>query len=291
LSALTKIFIVLLVVCSLLSSAAIVVFVNRQEEFRKLADAKEALLASEKLAAANARQDFTKEQQKTSELIKTINSNEAQAQDKLNAADQKSKEQALEIAKLGTDIATVKVDNANLVKTVEITDQSNKDYQAETNKLRQEVVSLADKNKDLNVAFTELKSQNDALENNSRRLQETLVATTAERDRALEAYKARFGASPEAAVTVAAPPVEIRGVVKSVETVENQKFATISVGSSDNVAKGMKFNVINTASGDFLGILTVISVQPTEAVGKIEGPEPKVSQIKPAPGVEVRTQL
>ena len=65
------------------------------------------------------------------------------------------------------------------------------------------------------------------------------------------------------------------------------KYATISVGSSDQVQPGMEFKVINKATGDYLGALVVDSVSPNESTGRLSGPH--VPDIKA--GVEVRTQL
>ena len=46
----------------------------------------------------------------------------------------------------------------------------------------------------------------------------------------------------------------------------------------------MEFKVVNRDTGDFLGNLTVDSVEPNEATGRLDGP--RVSDIKP--GVEVK---
>jgi len=64
-------------------------------------------------------------------------------------------------------------------------------------------------------------------------------------------------------------------------------YATISVGSADDVVKGMRFAVIDRDRGVFLGYLTVESVEPNESTGRLEGPN--VAEMKA--GNEVRTQL
>jgi hypothetical protein len=83
---------------------------------------------------------------------------------------------------------------------------------------------------------------------------------------------------------VSAPP--INGVVRNRRTIAGQEYATISVGSADDVAKGMQFKVVDRNTGDFLGTLTVEAVEPNEASGRLTGP--KIADIRP--GVEVRTQ-
>ena len=75
-------------------------------------------------------------------------------------------------------------------------------------------------------------------------------------------------------------------MIRSTRQIANLPYATISVGSSDNVAKGMEFKVIDRDQGKFLGTLTVDSVEPNESTGHLNGP--RVGDIKP--GTEVRTQ-
>jgi hypothetical protein len=78
----------------------------------------------------------------------------------------------------------------------------------------------------------------------------------------------------------------INGVVREVRTVAGLPYATISVGSADSVTKGMIFNVVER-NGNFLGKITIVSVELNEATGRLSGP--KVDQVRQ--GVEVKTQL
>src|SRR5205823_4019058 len=49
----------------------------------------------------------------------------------------------------------------------------------------------------------------------------------------------------------------INGVVRDVRTIAGVPYATISVGSADGVTKGMEFKIVDRATGNFLGLLTV----------------------------------
>ena len=80
----------------------------------------------------------------------------------------------------------------------------------------------------------------------------------------------------------------INGVVREVRTIAGLPYATISVGSADNVTKGMQFNIVQR-NGAFLGKLTVDTVELNDATGRIAGPPDKLSLVQP--GVEVKTQL
>jgi hypothetical protein len=81
------------------------------------------------------------------------------------------------------------------------------------------------------------------------------------------------------------PTVALDGVIRGTSVIAGVPYATISLGSADAVEKNMQFKVID---GDrFLGYLTVDTVEPHEATGRLEGPH--VDDIKG--GVEVKTQL
>jgi hypothetical protein len=79
----------------------------------------------------------------------------------------------------------------------------------------------------------------------------------------------------------------INGVIRAVKPIGGIPYATISVGSADGVAKGMEFKVVNRGTGDFLGILTVDSVDLNESTGRLSGP--RTNDIRS--GAEVKTQL
>ena len=83
--------------------------------------------------------------------------------------------------------------------------------------------------------------------------------------------------------TAGTQPLE--GVVHNVFLAGNKPWASISIGSKDNVTRGMRFNVHN--NDQFLGYLTIQSTEPTEAAGVLEGPG--VDKVKT--GDQVKTQL
>ena len=82
-----------------------------------------------------------------------------------------------------------------------------------------------------------------------------------------------------------APP--INGVIRDTRAIAGIPHAKISVGSDDAVKVGMEFNILDRSNGKFLGKLTVVAVEPNEAVGRVTGPD--IAAI--AAGAEVRTQL
>ena len=84
---------------------------------------------------------------------------------------------------------------------------------------------------------------------------------------------------------IAAGTPNLQGVVNSVFVAGGKPWASISIGSKDNVTKDMKFNVVS--DDEFLGYLTIQSTEPNEAIGVLEGP--KVDKVRT--GNQVKTQL
>jgi hypothetical protein len=78
--------------------------------------------------------------------------------------------------------------------------------------------------------------------------------------------------------------VNLRGVVKGKRNINGTEYATISIGSAQRVQKGMQFKVID--GGNFLGYLTVDTVDSDESTGHLSGPS--LTQVRQ--GTQVRTQ-
>ena len=286
-SVLTKTFVVLLVVTSLLLSASIVVFVNRVEDNKALADASKRQVTAAKQQAAElttnltesqmARRDLQNEMTKqVGELNRTVVDREAEVQKRDGELAQLKKDSQVKEATLKGTADALRA--AQEMGTGFLT--ANKDLRA--------------KNDDLLKGNGELNTQVTILDNKLRQTEkarEYAEEMVVELKSQLAGVRQKGGPAGAATIGSAAIPegtadVPINGVVRSVDIIGGKKYATISVGSSDLVKKGMRFNVINRQGGEFLGFLTVDSVQPNEAIGQLEG---KVDKIQA--GVEVKTQL
>jgi hypothetical protein len=86
---------------------------------------------------------------------------------------------------------------------------------------------------------------------------------------------------------IGAPAID--GRVTDTGVIHGNLYVTLSVGSADGVQRGMQFNVVDGASGQFLGIVTVDTVDSNTASGKIEGDADKIAQVRP--GNDAKTQL
>ena len=286
-SVLTKTFVVLLVVTSLLLSASIVVFVNRVEDNKALADASKRQVTDAKQKAAEQTTNFTESQmarrdlqnemtKQVGELNRTVVDREAEVQKRDGELAQLKKDSQVKEATLKGTADALRA--AQEMGTGFLT--ANKDLRAKND-------DLLKGNGELNIQITILDNKLRQTEKAREYAEEMVVELKSQ----LAGVRQKGGPAGAATIGSAAIPegtadVPINGVVRSVDIIGGKKYATISVGSSDLVKKGMRFNVINRQGGEFLGFLTVDSVQPNEAIGQLEG---KVDKIQA--GVEVKTQL
>jgi len=281
LSVLTKLFVVLLVVSSLLLSASVVVFVNRVEDFhtqldtsKKQADTLKATNARLTRDLADAQRSMLDQQTAASneagDLNRKLVEKDAEMQKLANANGELTKKSLV-------DAATIK-GTTDLARAAQ---EENKGLQQLTSELRNKYDEILKKDGELNTMVTVLDNQLRAVDHERQLLQERLAEVTSAAKNGGGGGGARAAGSAEAPSASAGP---INGVVRSVEVLGGKKYATISVGSADNVTKGMKFNVVQ--GGEFLGYLTVDGVQPNEAYGQVEGKVEKIQK-----GVEVKTQL
>lgn len=292
-SALTKLFVVLLVVCSLLLSASVTVFVNRVEDFRT-----EAKNSAAKLADSNRSVGVLNSQ------LTLARSNLVAANDAANARIANLNKQ---IDTLGADIASSKVDlakaqNETAVKEAQLTgvtgaikasQEENKTLQGMLAEARQNLDKYIVQARDLNIGVSELTARIDSLERQRKFLEEQVEQNKKQISQMSGALQtAGIKMTEDGTFEVAGKPIvgnpgPINGVVTNTEVIGGVRYATISLGSSDNVSKGMKFYVINRSSGEFLGTLIVDNVQPNEAIGQLDGPKIQLVQ----KGTEVKTQL
>ncbi|HEY0010276.1 MAG TPA: hypothetical protein VGB55_16255, partial [Tepidisphaeraceae bacterium] len=91
----------------------------------------------------------------------------------------------------------------------------------------------------------------------------------------------------EAGTRAGAPA--INGVIRNRRTIAGKEYATISIGTQDQVSKGMQFNILDKESGQFLGVMKVDVVDANEAMGQITASGGNLAQIKA--GNIVRTQI
>jgi len=265
----TKLFVVLLIICSLLLTAATVVFVNRTEDFHRA-----GTLAEER---ANRFQRDKEAAQREADAAKTRET-EAVATSNTKVADLTARIQTLTQELAAKDAAANDLNAKLAVANASITDQAgglktmgqnvadtsarNQSLVAENDKLRVTNAELVGANTDfskrLEEADRELRFRNEQLNQAKRDLANAQGTIT------------NAGIRNPAIPRPATP--DLKGVVRSVKTDEGRTYATISLGSQQKVEKGMEFSVIDDKEGTFLGKFVVDSVDPDSSFGRLEGP-------------------
>ena len=277
-SALTKLFVVLLIICSLLLAAGVVVFVNRTEEFVKAEQTSKAQIAqlNERLTTAQndanvARARESKAADDNLKLVGTLrdeaNSAKRAADDRAGEVTKKEAEIAVLSAALSEASSALKVAQTNLSSLSGQYNALVKDH----DKTRAENAELVGANTDFQKRLEEAQRE---LDYQLERVQQ-LTTELASAQRGMAPGGITSNARPRQA---AAAPPRVNGVIRDIKDVDGVKYATISLGTADKVQKGMEFNVIDRDANQFLGKLTVETVDQNESFGRLEGP--KASDIK-----------
>src|SRR5687768_6448347 len=270
----------------MLLSAATVVFVNanvarneqlastleaRNRELQRANDARSEADAARQIATDN----LTNAMQQNEQLKQQINNVNAQLIDR-----------ATQLGQAQSQIAMMSADMTRLTEGLQASEKTKAALQEQNNQLRQTNDTRLTENTQLNQRVNELTSTLEQTEAARRNLAEQL-AEARNRMEQMSAQMKGVGLSTEqlaAAGTRIGP--QVTGSVRDVRPIAGIPYATISIGSNDGVRRGMEFRVVNPANGDFLGVLTVESVELNEATGRLAGP--KVAQIRQ--GSEVKSQ-
>ena len=287
-SPLTKLFVGMLIVLSLLTTAATVVYVNKEDVQKTTLKNTETELNSARAALQAARDELTSAQQNLTAVQANANQAAQQATTDINARQQQISQLQVELAKAQSQQATQQLDVSRLTEALNASQASSTALQTEVARLRQSNDQLVRQASDLNGSVSDLTARLEVTERERRLLAEQLTQAQTEVTR-LTAVVRGAGIQPgqEPGIIAKSGLPQINGVIRDVRTIAGRPYATISVGTADGVQRGMEFKILDRQGGNFLGTLVVDSVEPNEATGRLDGP--KVAEIRP--GVEARTQL
>ncbi|MGD0541094.1 MAG: hypothetical protein ABSB33_06230 [Tepidisphaeraceae bacterium] len=289
-SPLTKLFVVLLVIVSMLNAAAIVVFVNKEQPLQPQLDAaNQQLVAAHMEAAANlaARQKAEDDYNAESQQHQKDNSDNAAA---IGAVQSQLNESRVTIARLQADYTNMQAALNTANNNVQLTTSTANKLQDQVTQLRTSNDALVKQNEEFGRRNAELTSTLESLQARQEETQEQLAQSKENNQKLSGALKER-GYDPD---QILATPVanglgapSIEGVVREKSVINGNTFVTISVGSADGVSKGMRFYVVD--GPEFLGIVTIDTVDTDNSIGRLEGQPNKVAQVQK--GNEVKTQL
>jgi len=279
LSALTKLFVVLLVICSLMLTAALVIFVNQQDTFLTAFTAAKSTLDQYKRDKNTAQQELTEAKTSANQIAAQAARAATDMQTTIAKLTDDAGKKDVEINKLNARIAVLDAAVSDLTNAAKLGQQNLGDLQKRYEAMVAESDKLRTNNAELNGANTDFEKRLDVAQRELRVLLEQITQLKKENTQARDALAQHNitldGASDK---KVAAP--NLKGVIRTVKlSSDGILYATISLGSSDNVEKGMQFNVIDQNAMEFLGKLTVETVEPTQSFGRLEGP--RIQNVKP----------
>ena len=283
-SPLTKLFVVLQVILSIALTAAVVVYVSREDgQLLALRTAQTTALSaqSERDAAVAAMNAATSN---ATALQERMNSQSRELGGQVTAAQQQLADLNVQLAKANTSNATQALQITQLTEGLKAATDTTANLNTTVAGLREASDKAVREAAALNQRNSELANTLDVTEAERRNLAEQLAEAQQNNTRMSRIMKER-GIDPNIpSDRIAVAGIPINGVIREKRDIAGVPYATISVGSADDVQRGMQFKVIQ---GDkFLGTLTVDSVEQQESTGRLQGPH--VAEI--TPGVQVRTQ-
>ena len=289
-SALTKIFVVLLVILSIVETAGMVVYVNRSDHFvksnkdleTKLAAARaESTSANDKAAMAN-----TARQQLQQQMQAQIDAKQGQ----INNLQQQLAGESARVAEMEGNVAQLTAANKSANDALQVAQKSYDTINTQMADLRKADTDLQKRYAEANFAINDLTNKYDVTNRQWRDANEQITQLNAELQKARETLH-KAGVAENAAGQIQGEPlVRVEGIVRSKENIGGIPYASISIGSADQVTKGMRLKVIDPdpkARDPFLGYLIVDRVEPNQAIGRLEGPH--INEVRQ--GVLVRSQL
>jgi hypothetical protein len=293
LSPLTKVFVLLLVVLSLLLSAATVTFVNTLDNQRQAADLARQNYQAQIAAKDAALQDAASKEAQAEAATQLAQNQVEQDKQQFNTFQKDIADRDVQLAEAKSQLAIQSADVTRLTEALKSAQDTNGHQQETIAQLRQSSDQAVQQSAQSSQQISDLTNRLEVTERERRFATEQLEEQRQQNQKLGSALQ-DMGRNPSeilasATVGTGAGAPKIDGVVREVRTIAGLPYATISVGSADNVAKGMQFNIVDHDTGNFLGKLTVDTVELNEATGRITGPSDKLAMIKP--GVEVKTQL
>lgn len=285
---LTKLFVVLLVLLSLMLTAGTVVFVGQVQDYKKNYESEKLERETAVRRAETARSDAEAAQRISQEQRADLGRQIQDSRSQINALNQEKIDKDTQLAAEKQRGATMSIENMTLAAGVKSAQDAQSQLQSQITDLRTTNDRIVSQNAQLNQRVTELGSQLEVTERERKLLAEQLAEAKNQVTR--QAAIMRDNGVPLAQIESNAPRAmapAINGVIREVRPIQGVMYASISVGSADNVARGMEFKVVSRETGKFLGILTVDTVELNESTGRLRGEA--LNEIRQ--GSEVKTQF
>lgn len=291
-SALTKVFVLLQVVLSMLLVAGLVVYVNQAENYVGINKALASKVSAAEGQATRAQSEALAARSDT-QLVQQAYAARAQAlNNELTNARKEVADHNAQLAKANADLAAVTGAVKSASEAMQLGQTTIATLQTQMGELRNSADKVQGRNTELELALSEANATLQVTERQRRDLAEQLAAAK-EENADLRSSGGQTSMRPTAtsAGMVGGGPGRqagqaIVGEVRGRRVINGVPFATINLGSSEGVTRDMTFYVIDR-QGNFLGTLVIVSVTPDDATGRLQGE--RINEI--ASGNQVRTQL
>jgi len=288
-STLTKVFLVLYVVLSLLLVAGVVTFVNTSSSTQQAVES--ARKERDTLKEDNGRlgAQVASMQAQTTLALSQKDSVITDLRNQLNAAQQQIAQRDSANAELTANLglATTAQSTANdALKAMQAAyaerSKNYDDLRAAFDKQQRQLVDSGLRIDDLTNVVDVTRRQNKYFGEQVAQLQQDLGKANA----VLKQNGLTLNTTDNSAL--AGPAVPVNAKVEETQVIGGVHYATINAGSTDAIARNMKLSVVDPRSHQFLGYIVVDQVYPHQAIGRLEGPH--VNDVQPQVA-EVRSQL
>jgi peptidoglycan hydrolase CwlO-like protein len=285
------VFVVLLVLFAMITSAGLIVFVQTTDSSKDNIDALKATVAAQTKEINDAKADSATKELDLRTQITQLLGQIANAQSAL--ADQRKEydSQALALASAASDNNTQKTELAAMADAMKVAQDNNGKMQAIVADLRSQMDKLqSEHNEDAEA----IASKTNLYESAGRELEFTKEQLQDMQTKA-ESYLRmlqQHGISADQAISDATnnpskPVPPISGHVSEISKIGGVPYVTLTVGSADSVAVPMTFWVFD--KGQFLGQVTIEKVDPNDSIGRLSGPADTIKLVQA--GNEVRTRI
>ena len=273
-SALTKTFVLLHVVMSMLLAAGLIVFVNRVDDFQRTSVTQTANLRVAEQRATEAQAELATVRSAMQNVQQTSQARIQQIQGELATRDQGVLELRGQLAEAQAQLASAQASLTSNTEALKVAQQNQGTLQGQLADLRGTHDKLMQQFTEANLSINDITSRLQQTERQRRDLAEQLAAVNEQlENRGAQGARTDAGGGDARQASGISRNVNVNGVVREKRVIAGRPYATISIGSADAVAKGMRLRVLGGRGGqEFLGYVDVTQVEPDEAIGVLSGP-------------------
>jgi hypothetical protein len=283
-------FVVLLVLLSIILTAGVVTFVNKVAPLqRDLAAERAKSSAQAAIASARSTALSALENQLNAATV-AANAAATTHQTQVQGFRTQIEDRDAQLAQVNNQVAVLTSGIASNSSALLASEAAKGKLQEQVVALRKDADDRLRTNADLGTRVSQLTAENAVLERERRNLSEQLTESqgkVGQLSKLAQDNNIPLTQLDRAGTGAGAPA--INGVIRSRRTIFGKEYATISLGSQDQVRQGMEFKILDKDSGAFLGVMTVTEVDANEAIGQIIAEPATLAQIRA--GNVVRTQI